>query len=345
MSTIKEIKDLALHAARGTAPTTEYSVTDVNDSLREEMNSLCKTYRDFQRNKNDIFQIIEETADEIVPQKTIAALGAFAEIKQTPNGVKAIFKQRVGKARAKKFLTQVGLSGVYETFRLDTTTFELKAHAVGGAAYLDFERFLSGDENISEYMDIILEGLEDAVFGETQRALRAALTNTKRPSANKVSTNGFDSDKMAKLCATVKNYGQGATIFAPGEFIVDMGPDAIGAAGGYPNYSQADIEDIRTKGKIGIFRGTVITELPQAYTDETNTNTQIDPQLAYVLPTGGEKVVKIVFEGNTEIHEFENRDNSMEMHAYRKLGVAILTHHNWGIYQNTQIAQTFEDTL
>lgn len=341
MATIEEIKDLALHAAKGTTPAAEYSVTDVNESLREEMNGLCKSYRDFQRNKNDIFQIIEETADEVVPQKVIGALGAFAEIKQVPNGVKAIFKQRVGKSRAKKFLTQVGLSGVYETFRLDTTTFELKAHAVGGAAYLDFERFLSGDEDISEYMDIILEGLEDAVFGETQRALRAALTNAKRPDANKVVSNGFDSDKMAKLCATVKNYGQGATIFAPGEFIVEMGPDAIASG----KYSDNDIEDIRTKGKIGIFRGTVVTELPQSFTDETNTKTQIDPQLAYVLPTGGEKVVKIVLEGNTEIHEFENRDNSMEMHAYRKLGVAILTHHNWGIYQNTAIAQTFEDTL
>ena len=337
MANIKEIKDLALHAARGTTPTTEYSTSDVNESLREEMSTLCKSYRDFQRNKNDIFQIIEETADEIVPNKVIAAMGAFAEIKQTANGVKAIFKQRVGKQRAKKFLTQVGLSGVYETFRLDSTTFELKAHAIGGAAYLDFERFLSGDENMTEYMDIIVEGLEDATYGEVQRALRAALNSAKRPTANKVSVSSFDSDKMAKLCATVKNYGQGATIFAPGEFIVAMGPDAIASG----KYSDVDIEDIRTKGKIGIFRGTLITELPQAYTDETNTETQIDPQLAYVLPTGGEKVVKIVFEGGTEIHEFENRDNSMEMHAYRKLGVAVLTHHNWGIYQNTGVTQTF----
>ena len=65
--------------------------------------------------------------------------------------------------------------------------------------------------------------------------------------------------------------------------------------------------------------------------------------MAYVLPTGGERVVKVVFEGATQIYDFQNRDQSMEIHTYRKLGTAILTHHNWGIYQNTGIPQTYEE--
>ena len=32
----------------------------------------------------------------------------------------------------------------------------------------------------------------------------------------------------------------------------------------------------------------------------------------------------------------------MEIHAYKKMGCAILTHYNWCIYQNTGITQTYQ---
>ena len=74
----------------------------------------------------------------------------------------------------------------------------------------------------------------------------------------------------------------------------------------------------------------------------TNEKTWIDPQIAYVLPTGGEKVVKVVLEGETQINDFKNRDNSLEVFAYKKMGCAILTQHDWAIYQNTGIPQTMD---
>ena len=58
---------------------------------------------------------------------------------------------------------------------------------------------------------------------------------------------------------------------------------------------------------------------------------------------GGDRVVKVVLEGNTQIYDWTNKDNSMEIDTYRKLGVAILTQHNWGIYQNTGITQTYQE--
>ena len=44
------------------------------------------------------------------------------------------------------------------------------------------------------------------------------------------------------------------------------------------------------------------------------------------------------------MHDFTNRDNSIEVYAYKKMGCAILTHYNWGIYQNTGILQTYDET-
>ena len=340
--TLEELKKLAIYAAKNEAPA-NFSVDNVDAALADGLRDLAGSINQFMKNRYDIYDIIITAVDEVVPKNVIDAVSIFAEVQQVPQGQKAIFKQKVGRARAKQFLTQVGLSGVYETFRLDNKTFELGGHAVGGATTLDFERMLDGAEIMSEYVDVLTEGQTEAVYREIQKALRAALND--KPNTNKVIQNGFDADKMFKLCSVVKAYGNGAVIFAPPEFVGAMGPDAIVPVGtNYQGiYHPQDIDRIHNEGYINIFRGTPIVQIPQSYVDENNVATYIDPQLAYVLPTGGDRVVKVVLEGNTQIYDWTNKDNSLEIDTYRKLGVAILTQHNWGIYQNTGITQTYQE--
>lgn len=343
--TIKEFREIALHAVKGTAPA-NYTTDSVNQAFIAGLSELAGSVNQFMKNRYDIYDIIVEAIDSEMPKKVIDAISIFAEVQTVPQGQKAIFKKKMGKNRAKKFLTQVGLSGVYETFRLDNETFELAAHAVGGGATIDFERMLDGAESLQEVMQIVTEGLTDAVFIEVQKALVAAINASERPSANLVSLNKFDADRMVKLMSVVRAYGNGVVIFAPPEFVADMGADQIvpvAKAGNQGLYDPRDIAAIHDTGYINIFRGAPIVQIPQSFTDETNTTTWINPQFAYILPTGGEKVVKVVLEGATQIRDFQNRDNSMEVYAWKKMGVGILAHHNWAIYQNTGITDTSEN--
>lgn len=347
--TLEELKELAKYAAKNEAPT-NFSVDNVDEALADGLRDLAGSVNQFMKNRYDIYDIIIEAVDEVVPKNVIDAVGIFAEVQQVPQGQKAIFKQKIGRQRAKKFLTQVGLAGVYETFRLDNKTFEVGAHAVGGATTLDFERMLDGAEVMAEYVSVLTEAQTEAVYKEVQKALRGALNAQGRPDANKVSGSTFNADAMFKLIGVVRAYGNGAVIFAPPEFIGAMGPDAIVPVGtygtSYPTqgvYHPQDIDAIHNTGYINLFRGTPIVQIPQSYVDENNEATYIDPQIAYVLPTGGERVVKVVLEGNTQIYDWTNKDQSLEIDTYRKLGVAILTQHNWGIYQNTGITQTYTE--
>lgn len=351
--TIKELKEIASHAARGTAPA-NFSHESVDAAFMAGLQELAKDYNTFQRNKYDIYDIVIENVDDIMPKRVIDALGAFAEIRVVPQGQTAIFTQRVGRNRAKKFLTQVGLSGVYETFRLDSNTFPVHAHAVGGGATVDFERMLDGSESLAEVMEIITEGLIDAVFLEVQKALKASFNDSSRPAANVKTADSWDAKKMIELISVVRAYGANATIFATPEFVAAMGADAVvpgeiikngdNIVGGYGGiYAPDDIDAIHRTGYISLFRGAPVVQIPQSFVDETNTTVWIDPQFAYVLPTGGEKVVKVVLEGATQIRDFENRDNSLEVYAWKKMGAAILTNHNWGIYQNTELTTPVAD--
>ena len=345
--TIKEMKELALCAAKNEAPA-NYSMENVNDALVEALREMAGSVNQFMKNRYDIYEIIIEAADEVVPKKVIDAVGIFADVQQVGQGQKALFRTRLGRTRARKFLTQVGLSGVYETFRLDHGYFELSGHAIGGACTIDFERMLDGAENMADLVSLLTEAQTDAVYQEVQKALRAAFAKAGVPANNRATGATFDAAEMMKLISTVRAYGSGAVIFAPPEFVAAMGADAIvpvGVGTGQGVYHPQDIDAIHNSGYINLFRGTPVVQIPQSFIDENNVETWIDPQLAYVLPTGNEKVVKVVFEGQTQMYDFVNRDQSMEIHTYRKLGTAILTYHNWGIYKNTGIPQTYAETL
>lgn len=347
------IKDLILCAHYGTSPDpTKFSSADVKATLREEIHKIAHDYDSYRRNKLDLFEIMQEAYTEVLPRSIEDFMGSFAEIKTVADGQKAQFVVNRGRRRAKQFVTEVGLSGVYESFRLDKDTFEVGGKAIGGAAYIDYERYLCGQEDISESLDILLEGYQEAIYNEITKCLLASINSDTRPAKNKHIGAGFDADAMAQLCAVAGSYGNGGvTIFASPEFIAAMGPDAIGlpiygpkttAAGqayGYatPVYSPKDVEDIAQTGYITTFRGNPIVKMPQSFTDETNETLVTNPAVAYVFPNDQSKPVKIVFEGPTRIDDWQHRDRSFEVEIYGKVGVAILTDYNWCVYVNTEL--------
>ena len=335
--TIKELRDLARHAAHRTAPA-EFSITSVDSAVADGLNELCGSVNNFMRNRYDIYDIIIENADDIVPGKVMDAMGQFAEVIQLKNGERKLFKRGgLGRNRAKKFLTQAAQNGLYETFRLDQETFSIGMKNIGGAVSIDFQRLIDGAETLGEFMNVLAEAQEDAIYVEVQNALMAAANSM--PSANKYKGD-YSAAELQRLINTVKVYGGGATIFASPEFVAEMGPDAIvppiaGAAQGV--YHSDDIDAIHKLGRIKMFRGTPVVELRQSFFDEKNEKVMINPQFAYVLPSGGEKVVKICLEGATQMYDVVNPDQSIEVHSYKSIGVGILAFNNWGVYQNNTI--------
>ena len=356
-----DIRDLYIHAFKGTSPdVTRFSVADVKDTLVEELRALAPNKYEYEKNKLDIFQIVQETFDEVLPSYVGNFIGQFAEIKSVGNGQRASFIVKRGRRRAKTFVTEVGLAGVYEAFRLDVDTFEVSAKAYGGAAYVDFERMLDGSENLTEPLQLLLEGLEEAIYRELLKALIAATTNSDMPTANKVSTNTFDPEAMQRLCTIAKSYGGGsAVIFASPEFVQSMGPDAIGmpvyapyavpspatagSAPGYatPVYNPNDIASIAATGYITMFRGTPIVQLPQGFVDEENNTYQTPTDTAFIFPAGNQKIIKVVFEGQTDVRDWQHRDRQMEIEIYKKFGVAILTTNDWCVYKNTALTTQY----
>ena len=124
----------------------------------------------------------------------------FAEVKTLAQGDKARFVQKITTAarrRAKQFVTRVGLAGVYEVFKLDGKYIDVATEAWGGAAQIGFEEFLDGRVDFADLIEIVMEGLDEAVYKEIALALIASVETLQ--GANKATENQFVESEMDRL--------------------------------------------------------------------------------------------------------------------------------------------------
>ena len=291
----------------------------LNETFRKEMNELASNFREYRRNRDLIFELIEVGVDEILPARVMQNYGQFAEVKTYAQGDKPIFSTRISaasKIRAKNnFVTRVGLAGRYEVFKLDGATYEIPTSAWGGAAQIGFEEFLDGRIQMSDVYDLVLEGMDEAVYREIAKGLDAAVA--KVPAKNKTTQTGFVEAQMDRLIQTADVYGK-STIYCTFEFAATMIPDDRWAS----NEMKQERWDV---GYYASYKGHNVIILPQSFTDIDNAVKVMDPSKAYIIPTGSDKPVKVAFEGETAVREVESQEDwSREIQTYRKFGVGVV---------------------
>lgn len=333
---ITKLVELGIAAATGKIPA-EYSASDVNETLREELKAF-NSYSYYRANKNLLFQLIEEIANVVVPKKVIAQFGAFAEVQSVNPGEKIVFKQRTGVARGKRFVTVAGEYGTYRTFNVDSRDITMSPRVYAGAAILELGDFLCGRVDMAELMDIILEGLSDSIYKEVQGALVAAINAEDRPAANKaIMTNGFDAEAFDGVLSTVAAYGDSVTIYCTRAFASTLFNQPGWAGNANPMTALADYNDVREMGYVGRYKGANIVLLEQSFEDESNTTKTVEDKYAFIMPAGKEKPVKIGIEGGTLIDEFRLQDGSVEVQAQHMFDVAVVANNYWGIVENSKL--------
>lgn len=334
---LSKLIELGIAAATNENIPAEYSLADVNETLREELKAF-NNYSYYRANKNVLFQLIEEIANVVVPKKVIAQFGSFAEIQHVNVGEKIVFKQRTGVSRGKRFVTVAGEYGTYRTFNVDSRDITMSPRVYAGAAILELGDFLAGRVDMSELMDIIIEGLSDSIYNEVQGALKAAINAADRPAANKAEQAGFVAAEFDKIINTVAAYGDSVTIYCTRAFAATLYNQPGWAGDSNPMTALQDYNDVREMGYVGRYKGTNVVLLSQSFVDENNEGKIVDDQYAYIMPAGKEKPVKIGIEGGTLIDEQRLQDGSVEVSAQHMFDVAVVANNYWGIYRNTELA-------
>ena len=344
-----ELKDLVKLAkiASTAKPSTSYSfegenftASEINETLRSELKAIAGNYHLYEQNKHTIFALVENVIDDVLPTRVLEEYGMFAEITTVAQGDKAIFRQKVSAAsrrRAKQFITKVGLAGVYEVFKLDGKAYEVPTTDFGGAAQISIEEFLDGRVDFNTLVEIVMEGLDEAIYLEIEKALIGATESASFTPNNKYVGAGFNETAMDRLVSIADSYGK-STIYCTYEFAATMVP-----AEGWVSDAMKDQK--WNNGYLANYKGHNVIVLNQSLVDETNTTKVIDPSYAWIIPTGSnEKPVKIAFEGQTLVDDRKNDDWSKEIQVYRKLGVGALITNNICVYRNTSLTKKVAPT-
>lgn len=329
----------AVSNANPSAPTSysfngeSFTYSALNETLRKELNALGGSWDSYRQNKNLIFSIIEEVLTEVVPERTRVNYEQFAEVKRFGQGEKPLFRRKVqgARTRAKQFITRVGLAGRYEVFKLGgEESFEVPTAAFGGAAQIGIEELMDGRANWAELVDIVMEGLDDAIYQEIGKALMGAINQL--PATNRVVATDFDEVAFDRLLGVASAYGQ-PTIYCSYDFAVKMIPQRQWM------YSDNMKEELWKNGHFTNYKGYQVIILPNGFIDETNTTRQIDPGYCWIIGAGGDnKPVKVAFEGGLMVKEHDNDDWSHDIHVYEKVGVVAMMTNNICSYVDSTLA-------
>ena len=314
---------------------TKYSYDQVNDTLCAELNELVGSPSKYRDNKNVFFKLVEETIGEKIPNKVAGLYEQLAEVKVFGQSEKPIFKRKNTNARirAKQFITKVGLEGVYEVFKLGgLETFEVPTSAIGGAAQIGLEELLDGRVDFAELIEIVMEGIEEAIQKETAKAMIAGIQQL--PKANSVDWTGFDEAEFDRLLTIADSYGNGkATIYCDFMFAAKLMPADI------TRYSDDMKNELWEKGYFATYKNHAVVILPNSVEDATNTKLALDPSYCWIIPNSGSKPIRIAFEGDTLVDDRKNDDWSTEVQVYKKVGVAALFTNDVCVYHDKALSQ------
>ena len=336
MATRNELKTAFKAAMMPTDPT-KFSANDANDAA---INAILEFYgledasaRELRAHKPEIFALMEEVVEEILPQAITDIVGGFVETKTFARDAEVIFEIKgLGKRRARLGIIEGARGGIYKARRLDNKSFQVNVRTYTVATYVTLEDILLGTYSLAELMANIRDGFVELIYVEAVKALRTA--KTKAPGANIAAGNGFnDEGAVDKLIAVAKQYGDPIIMgFRPAISKINNGADW----NTYPNHTAADADDIRNRGFVTKYKGVPVVELPNYLADENNAEWVFKMGDIFILPTAA-KPIKVAMKGDLVIVEDPHPSGSVEQNAHRMMGVGLMLANNVCVYTDEDI--------
>ena len=335
MATLNEMRT-ALRAAM--APdVTKFSAVEANDAA---INTIIEFYglkdasaREIRARQAEVFAIVEETVEQLLPKAIEDVVGGWVEVKTFARDAAPVFEMKgVGKARARMGITEGARGGVYKARRLDTRVFEVPVKVETVAAFVTLEDILLGTVSLAELMSNITNGFVERIYINSIKALRTA--KTMAPAANIKSGNGFAPETIDGLVRIAGAYGSPVIMgFRSALSKVNNGTSWTGVT---PSISTGDLDDMRSKGFVGMYKGVPVIEIPNYLADENNNEFVFMENDIFVLPTEG-KPVKVAMKGDLHIQEVPHATGSVEQNAHRMIGVGLMLANSICVYTDNDI--------
>ena len=153
---------------------------------------------------------------------------------------------------------------MYQAARLDDIQMTLNTWVETVGVFVTLEEILLGKYSLQDLMNNILDGFVEKLYVEVIEALQALATYA--PGANIDSGENIDASALDPLIRIVAAYGQ-PTMFGF-HSLVSKFNNAQGTTQ-TPNIPTSDLDEIKSRGYVTIYKGTPIVLLPNYIINET----------------------------------------------------------------------------
>lgn len=324
-----ELKQLLVAAARNKA-IANFSVTDVQsaatNALVEHFGFKDASFRDIRSQKEAVFAVIEEVIDEVVPMMVQDRTGDFAEVQTFPRNSAIMYKIPMAEESRRRMYRAIkpgARGGIYKAFRLDGYTISVtpEIHTVGYAITL--EELLTGQRTVQELVTVIADAWMEKIYEKVFVALSTAANAA--PAANQVAAgvgNEIVNEYLDRLIAITRAYGNPVILGFPAQ--LRLLANVPGAITGYAN--PQDLDDIRQRGYIGLYKGVPLVELPNyiiGHPASGAINWLFDETKLFIVPAGV-RPVKVAFQGESHLEEVKQPAGGFEYHNHRIFAVTVI---------------------
>lgn len=304
----------------------QYSVGEAEDKLRDMLVEKVGgewSYINFQKNKWDVYAIIQELLSINITNLTVNSFGNWVEVKDFNLGDKIEFYVE-NPNMFKVSHISTGNNNIRRQRMLDSRI-PTTAYKLGVKIYEEFDRFVAGRISFTKLINKVGKSFEQEIALHISRAVQSAY---KGVNANLVVKGTYDDTKLAELVAKVKaRTGQEVGIYG-----TSLGVAKIKGASDI--LAETDKMDNRNWGYVKVFNGCPVIELPQVY-DELSNAWGVRNDLLYVVPNG-EKLVRLGFEGQAMVIEDTTGtrlDQTIEYMFQRKMHLAVCEASIFGAYE------------
>lgn len=334
-------KNLMFDTANGVAVK---SKEEANDKIREvfrqilgvEENCSRKELRKaIRKHKVDIYEVIEETVSTLL----VSGWGEnpffndFVETKSMAMGDTNEFY-----VPYECILTVSEVSGNHHNLirqKLgEGETFHVKTGWYGVKIYAEYELFMAGKLDWAGFVQKIYEAFDKKMNDMVYEAVMA-VGDKITPTSQFVKTGSLDSSMYDTFITLIEDVQM-----ATGEEVVIMGTkSALSKLNGMREIdwvSDSMKQERYTTGRLGLFEGVRLVEIPQAFANNDTSKKLVDATKLLVMPVGDNKFIKLYDEGDAQMSEVTdkdtNRDFSIEAEYQQKMGLATVIGKKFGVW-------------
>ena len=305
----------------------------------DEKSTKAEIRKAIRKNQQVLFDLIEEVVPNLLQSgwQDNPFFNEYVEVKNIDIGDQNVFY-----TEDETILSVSKVSGNHwdiDRQRLGKgTSFSVATSWYGIAIYSEYERLLTGAEDFATFVTKLYEAVDRFVNESIYQAFCDAaekLPGGASGAGQWVKTGALDAAAKDTFMTLIEDVQMASGM----DVVIMCTQSALMKLEGMQdiNWVSSEMKNERnTTGRIGYFEGIRLVELKQGFRLNDTTNRLVNDKQLFIMPTGDNKFVKLVNEGQPEMRQVNDNTTNLDMtYDYRymfKMGVAVMIGLRFGVW-------------